>query len=90
MAGMAVTRDSIDFKTAQAILDLRSAFEKVRHIQQFLVNSPVVNTVDPLVGTYNYSVDDAYAIRLIFQTFNQVRTDQDSMFVIASKLTGLE
>ena len=90
MAGVYVGREVIDQKVGQAILHLRFAFEEISHINDFLSNNPSVNNVDPLTGTFNYTADEAYALRLVFQTLNQVHTDQAAIFATASKFTGLE
>jgi hypothetical protein len=91
MAGIVVDRTSMDNKIATAVLALRGASDQCSHVQNFLVNNPVVNSVDPLTAApFNYTADEAYAIRLVFQNFAADYTNQAANFAIASKFTGLE
>jgi hypothetical protein len=89
MAGYTVDRVTMDQAMGQTMVMLRNAFEQVSHINQYLVNNPPVNNVDPIMTEWNYTADEAYAIRLVFQNFAADYTAQAANFQIASKLTGL-
>lgn len=93
MAGMQVDRFMLDSKAADAVLDLRRAFDKVEHIAKWLTNNPAKPAADggdPLISEFGYSEDDAYVVRVVFQNFDTVRVDNANNFDIASKLTGLD
>lgn len=90
MAGIGVNRTSIDARTSEAIITLRSAFEKIQNVTKFLSNIPVVGGVDPLVDVYGYTTDEAYAIRVAFEGFDAGRIGLAYSFDVGSKLTGLE
>lgn len=92
MAGIPVNRTTLDSRIGTTIIALRDAFEQADHINQFLVNNPVTGTpaVDPLCSVYNYTADEAYAIRLVFQNFAADYTAQASNFQTASQMTGLD
>lgn len=93
MAGFSVDRPTLDSNIGNAIVGLRNAFDKVVHINQFLVNNPVPAApgVDPLTAApYSYTADEAYAIRLVFQNLaTDYTTTQANNFTTASKFTGL-
>jgi hypothetical protein len=81
----------IDTKAAQAALDLRNAFYKVQIMAEWLGDNPVPEGgTDPLISKYNYTADEAYALRLYFETFDNVRVSNQSGFAIGRKITGLE
>lgn len=90
--GFDVTKQALDAKVAQTALQLRSAFEKIETITKWLANHPNNGTdPDPLtLEPFNYSDDEAYAMRLYFTTFDGVRTTQASTFDVGRKMTGLE
>jgi len=95
MLGIQVDRNTIDRKASAAVLNLRSAFEQVETINEWLTNNPTTtdgsgSTVDPLINTYQYSSDEAYALRLFFQTTDGIRTANQSTWDIGRKMTGLE
>lgn len=93
MAGIYVSRDVIDQKIGYALINLRSAFDQIEHVNQFLVNNPVPAPpgVDPLTAApFNYTADEAYAMRLVFQNFATEYTNLAANFTTASKFTGLE
>lgn len=90
--GFDVTKPMLDAKVAQAALQLRSAFEHIETITMWLANHPNNGTdPDPLtLEPFSYSVDEAYAMRLYFTTFDGVRTTNQSTFDVGRKMTGLE
>lgn len=89
--GIEVTKSALDSKCAQAVLAMRSALEKVEALQAWLGNHPVVNDVDPLTeDPFNYSTDEAYAMRLYFGTVDGLRTTNTAMSDVGRKMTGLE
>lgn len=93
--GIEVTKANLDSKCAQAVLGVRSALEKVEAIQAWLANHPVTTTdgvdTDPLTEEpYNYTADDAYAMRLYFGTVDGLRTSNTAMSDLGRKMTGLE
>lgn len=91
MLGLEVNKASLDNKFAQTALKLRSAFDQVETIAKWLANHPVVNNVDPLTEEpFNYTQDEAYVVRVYFETFDTVRVDQATTFDYARKMTGLE
>lgn len=91
--GYEVNKGILDTKSAQAVLAMRAAFEKVESIAEWLADHPVPaeGGTDPLTtDPYNYTTDEAYAIRLYFETFNTVRTNNAAAFDAGRKMTGLE
>lgn len=91
MLGLEVNKTSLDTKFAQTALKLRSAFDQVETVAKWLANHPVVNSVDPLTEEpYNYTADEAYVVRVYFETFDAIRADQAVTFDYARKMTGLE
>ena len=88
--GFNVTPDMLNTKVAQAALQLRHAFENIETIKVWLDNHPDGGT-DPLTQEpFNYTADDAYAMRLFFQNWNQIRMDNAANFDLGRKMTGLE
>lgn len=89
--GYNVDKGTLDMKVAQATLHLRSAFEQIETIDTWLANNPVPNGgTDPLIETFGYTADEAYVMRLYFDTFNAVRVANASTFDVGRKMTGLE
>lgn len=89
MAGIEVTKSVIDTRVAEAVLALRLAFDKIENVAKFLANNPNGET-DPLISVYGYSADDAYLIRLVFESFESTRVNNATMFDTSRKLTGLD
>lgn len=90
MLGYRVDKEVVDARVAQTALELRSAFDKVETVNKWLSNVPVVEGVDPLVENFNYTADEAYALRVYFETFDGIRTANASAFDTGRKMTGLE
>lgn len=90
MAGIPVTRDTIDVRAGEAIMTLRKAFCQIRTIALFLANHPGAGETDPLVVDYGYTQDEAYLLRLVFEHFDSTRVAEEDMLLTARKLTGLE
>lgn len=91
--GIEVNKGILDYKSAEAALALRSAFESVESIAKWLSNHPNPgpdSANDPLVSEFGYTVDEAYALRNFFETFDGVRTANAATFDVGRKLTGLE
>lgn len=89
--GIEVTPQMLNAKAAQAVIAVRTALEKVETIQAWLANQPVVDNVDPLTeAPFNYTVDEAYAMRLYFGTVDNIRTSNPSISDAGRKMTGLE
>lgn len=89
--GIEVTKAALDSKCAQAVLAVRSALERVEAVQAWLANHPVIDGVDPLTEEpYNYTADEAYAMRLYFGTVDGLRTSNTAMSDLGRKMTGLE
>jgi hypothetical protein len=90
MAGINVDRNTFDVRSGEAIMSLRKALGQVRNIAVWLSNNPGSGATDPLVVEFNYSEDEAYLIRLVFEHFEAVRVAEENMLTTARKLTGLE
>lgn len=90
MAGNEVNRSVIDIRTGEAVLSLRAAFDRVENVAKFLANNPSDGANDPLITTFGYTADEAYVIRLVFQSFESIRISNANTFDIARKLTGLD
>lgn len=93
MAGYEVNRNKIDMKTAEAIMKLRAAFGEVKKISAWLTTIPNPGSgweTDPLVTDFEYTTDEAYIIRYVFESLENIRTSNASMLAVADKLTGLE
>lgn len=89
-AGYEVTKSDLDVKVAEAVLALRTAFDKVETVQAWLVNKPEVNGVDPLTeAPFSYTVDEVYLIRLVFGDFDYMRLNAATALANGRKLTGL-
>lgn len=88
--GYYVDQNTLNSKAGQTVMALRTAFDQVQAVAVWLSNHPVVNGVDPLISEFNYTQDEAYVLRLFFNTFNTVRTDNAETFNIGRKITGLE
>lgn len=89
--GYEVNKPVLDSKAGEAVLQLRSALDKVEAIATWLANNPVVNEVDPLFNDpFNYTADEAYALRMYFSSVDQIRTQNTTLMAIGRKMTGLE
>jgi hypothetical protein len=88
--GFDVTKQALDNAAARAVLSMRSAFDQVETISKWLANHPNSGP-DPLTqDPFNYSADEAYALRHYFETMDGVRTAQADTFDVGRKMTGLE
>jgi hypothetical protein len=88
--GYEVNKGVLNMKAAQAALMLRSAFEQIESIAKWLENHPAGNGPDPLVAEFEFTSDEAYALRIYFETFDDVRVANESTFNVGRKMTGLE
>lgn len=90
MLGYNVDQGTLNMKAASAVIMLRSAFDQIENIAGWLANHPKSGNVDPLVTDYNYTADEAYALRIFFETMQSLRTTNQATFEIGRKMTGLE
>lgn len=91
MLGYYVDQNTLNMKAAQVAVGLRTVFDQVEGVAAWLGNHPVVDGVDPLVANYQYTQDEAYALRLYFDTFEDIRTGPAAeAFTVGRKITGLE
>jgi len=89
--GLEVNKPVLDMKAAQAVLELRSALDKHEAIAAWLANHPVVDGTDPLTtGDFNYTADEAYALRLYFEGVDGIRVNNPNLISTGRKMTGLE
>lgn len=94
MAGLQVSRALLDMKAAEAVLAIRDAMSKINTIVKFLDFVPnTADTPDPLtLEPFNYTADEAYLIRVVFQEFGtlSISADLNANLDQARRLTGLE
>jgi hypothetical protein len=89
--GNTVNKSILDIKAGQAVVALRFAFDLCETVDKFLVNTPMnSDNTDPLVTVFGYTADEAYALRLVFQTIEGVRTANQTTWDTARKISGLE
>lgn len=89
MAGVEVTRSSLDMASSNAVKAWRDAKILSERIFFWLADHPVVENVDPLMQEpYNYSADDAYLLRFVFGGLHDL--DTDSPLTAGRKLTALD
>lgn len=89
MLGYTVNKAVLDSKAADTVIAVREAFEKVETMASWLVNNPKDGNDDPLVDDFDYTEDEAYALRLYFETMNTVRLNNVNMANVGRKMTGL-
>lgn len=89
MAGIEVTKSSLDARSSEAVLDLRVAFRKVENVAKWLVNQTDTAEGDPLLAL-GYNADEAYLLRTTFEQLETVRTGNVPLWDTARRLTGLE
>lgn len=89
MLGYEINKSILDGKSAEAVVGLRMAFAKIETINAWLDNNPSDNENDPLVTDFQYTADEAYALRLYFQTFDQIRVSNQNIFDVGRKISGL-
>ena len=91
MLGYQVDQNVLNDRCARTVIALRDAFNSVDTINAWLTNNPVVDSVDPLTADpFDYTADEAYAVRLFFQNMDTVRTANAANFDIGRKMTGLQ
>jgi len=88
--GLEVSKQVLDMKAAQAVLELRSALDKTEAITTWLANHPVVDGVDPLIADFGYNVDEAYVLRFYFEGVDAIRIANPNLIAVGRKMTGLE
>ena len=90
MLGYVVDQNVLNMRSAQAVLDLRSAFDQIENIAKWLSSHPNSGT-DPLtLEPFSYSTDEAYVLRIFFETFETIRLNNTATFDIGRKMTGLQ
>lgn len=89
MVGTSVNKDTIDVRSAEAVLELRSAFRKVENVAKWLANQIDTAEGDPLLAL-GYNADEAYLLRTTFEQLEAMRTSNTALWDQARKLTGLE
>jgi hypothetical protein len=91
VAGLEVSRQGIDQKIGSSLLTLRAGLDQCETVAIWLANTPAPSPEeDPLVVDFEYSEDEAYLIRLVFQQISDLRTSAAALDANARKLTGLE
>lgn len=90
MLGNSVDSYTINNKAADAVTTLRDGFRKVETLSKWLANHPVVDEHDPLVETFGFAADEAYFIRTLFTSLDEIRLDNAATFELGRKMTGLE
>lgn len=88
--GLEVSKQVLDMKAAQAVLELRSALDKHEAIAAWLANHPVVDGVDPLAADFGYNADEVYALRMYFEGEDGIRVANPTLISTGRKMTGLE
>ena len=88
--GLEVTKSVLDSKCAYAVLEMRQALDKTESIAKWLTNHPVVEGVDPLIADMGYTADEAYVLRVYFESIDAIRTNNANLIDIGRKMTGLE
>lgn len=94
MAGINVTRSDLDWKAARTIQALRSAFNDVEIVFNYLSQHPSnapegdLLTKSEAEGGFGYTADEAYLIRVVFEGLHNL--DVEPLLAQGSKLTGLE
>lgn len=84
-----VDRSAIDDAAGTAIVSLREAASLIDRIAATLANIPIVDGVDNLTTRHEYTVDEAYRLRLVFETLKTKTDEMSSIMEIARALTGL-
>ena len=79
-------------KASQAVLELRSAFQKVEAVASYLAYHPQpANEPDPLIALFGYTEAEAYALRVVFEALDASRTSlNNTINNVARQITGLE
>lgn len=90
MAGATVTRADIDYAAVQAVLLLREALATTERLANFLADLAPVDDVDALIAEYEYTEDEAYLLRSVFQQFGSLSAAAAPTFLYARELTGLQ
>lgn len=95
--GYPVDKGTLDMTAANAAVQLRNAFGPINIVNQFLLNNPVVDGVDPLLTSTamgypdsGYSTGDLTTLRTYFSTFAALYTANMETFELGSELTGLQ
>jgi len=89
MLGNEVSVYTLNNTVASAAINLREAFDKIETIAKWLENHPNDGGNDPLVNQFGYSADEAYVLRVYFETLNTVRINNEATFELGRKMTGL-
>lgn len=88
--GMEVTKGILDMKSAEAVLQMRSALNRTESIAKWLAAHSASEDGDPLVTEFGYSSDEAYILRSYFENVDAIRTNNTNLIALGYKMTGLE
>lgn len=89
--GYEVNKGTLDMKVADAVMSVRNALDKVEAVAAWLANHPAVDSVDPLTEPpFGYTADEAYVIRVYFESVESLRVNNQNISDIGRKMTGLE
>lgn len=96
MAGQEVSRNDLDYKMANTLVNARNVVRDLETINAFLQNTPVnAEGVDPLTvspadgGKFGYTEDEVYLIRNTFQQLETMQPVLGPLLDTARGLTGL-
>lgn len=89
MAGLEVSRALLDAKAAEALLELRNAYDKATVVRGWLELHPIdTDGTDPLtVEPFSYTATEASNIRTVFDQLGKLQID--TLADLARPLTGL-
>lgn len=90
--GYEVNKGILDQKAGEAVLSLRAALDQIENVAGWLNNNPnegATPETDPLVTDFGYTTDEAYVLRIFFETVSQLRIANASVIEIGRKMTGL-
>lgn len=85
-----VNRSQLDQAAGEAVIAVRSSFERVGILAAWLTDNPAPTAqTDPLVVEHGYTEDEAYLMRRVFQELDVASEGIEATMEIARKLTGL-
>lgn len=89
--GNEVNKGIFDYKLFTAIVELRTAFEKIDALAAFLaVNPRPQGQPDPLDAKFSYTPAESYLARNTVESLQAARVSLDGVFNDARQITGLE
>lgn len=84
-----VNRSQLDQSAGEAVIAVRSSFERVGILAAWLADNPGSGAADPLVVDHGYTEDEAYLMRVVFEQLDVASEGIEATMEIARKLTGL-